>query len=313
MIKKLDARSAVMAVFLAASVASDAAFAILEIEPNNTITTAQHLVIGSGGSVEVNGSLGAVVTSVSATFDVDFYSFDGREGDVVTIDIDGGIKPAGSSLRSVDTILALFGPGPIFKKLCANDDGGFPLDPGSISPFDARIDNPPCRLPVTGTYTVGVSSWPNTLLDGGILTVTGLNSESNGSYTLIISGITAPAVQQINIEIKPGSGEFAPVNPKAKGSIPVALLSSAQFNALEVDYPSLRFGATGNEISWVRCDKDGTDVDGDGRLDLVCHFDNQAAGFASGDLSGIVRGKTADGRPFEGRGLLKVVPGKRQF
>ena len=60
MIKKLDARSAVMAVFLAASVASDAAFAILEIEPNNTITTAQHLVIGSGGSVEVNGSLGAV-------------------------------------------------------------------------------------------------------------------------------------------------------------------------------------------------------------------------------------------------------------
>ncbi len=58
MIKKLDARSAVMAVFLAASVASDAAFAILEIEPNNTITSAQHLVIGSGGSVEVNGSLG---------------------------------------------------------------------------------------------------------------------------------------------------------------------------------------------------------------------------------------------------------------
>jgi hypothetical protein len=312
MIKKLDARSAVMAVFLAASVASDAAFAILEIEPNNTITTAQHLVIGSGGSVEVNGSLGAVVSSVSATVDVDFYSFDGREGDMVTVDIDGGIKPAGSALRSVDTILAVFGPGPTFTKLCENDDGGFPLDPGSISPFDARIDNPPCRLPVTGTYTVAVSSWPNFIRSGGLSTVTGLNGKSNGSYTLIISGVT-PAVQQINIEIKPGSGEFAPVNPKAKGSIPVALLSSAQFNALEVDYPSLRFGATGNEISWVRCDKDGTDVDGDGRLDLVCHFDNQAAGFDAGDLSGIVRGKTADGRPFEGRGLLKVVPGKRQF
>src|SRR5258708_31710363 len=131
MIKKLDARSAVMAVFLAASVASDAAFAILEIEPNNTITTAQHLVIGSGGSVEVNGSLGAVVTSVSATFDVDFYSFDGREGDVVTIDIDGGIKPPGSSLRTADTILALFGPGPIFKKMVANSGGGVPAHPGA--------------------------------------------------------------------------------------------------------------------------------------------------------------------------------------
>src|SRR5258708_13593578 len=134
MIKKLDARSAVMAVFVAASVASGAAFAILEIQPNNTITTAQHLVIGSGGSVEVNGSLGAVVTSVSATFDVDFYSFDGREGDVVTIDIDGGIKPAGSSLRNLDTILALFGPGPTFHKLCANDDRRVPPAPHPISP-----------------------------------------------------------------------------------------------------------------------------------------------------------------------------------
>jgi len=310
MIKHLDTRFAAMAAFLAASMASGAAFAIVEVEPNDPITAAQQLQIGSGGSVEVNGALGAVVSSVRATFDVDFYKFDGREGDVVTVDIDGGIKPAGSSLRSVDTILTLFGPGPTFTMLRQNDDGGFPLDPGSISPSDARIDN--FRLPANGTYTVAVSSWPNFLRSGGLSTVTGLNGQSNGSYTLIISGVT-PAVQQINIEIKPGSGEFAPVNPKAKGSIPVALLSSAQFNALEVDYPSLRFGATGNEISWVRCNKDGTDVDGDGRLDLVCHFDNQAAGFAPGDLEGIVRGKTADGRPFEGWGLLKVVPGKRQF
>src|SRR5713101_6289942 len=117
MIKKLDTRSAVMAAFFAASVASNAAFAIVETEPNDPIDKAQHLEIGSGGSVEVNGALGAVVSSVSATSDVDFYKFDGRAGDVVTVDIDGGMKTAGSSLRSVDTILTVFGPGPTFTKL----------------------------------------------------------------------------------------------------------------------------------------------------------------------------------------------------
>ena len=59
-------------------------------------------------------------------------------------------------------------------------------------------------------------------------TVTGAAPFPNGSYKLIISGVTPPElVQYMNIDIKPGGDEEARINPKAKGNIPVALLSQA--------------------------------------------------------------------------------------
>jgi len=299
-------RIAATAVLVAVSGVSKPALAVYEVEPNEPIASAQRIVVGSGGGAEVSGAVGAL--SGAMTNDVDFYSFEGREGDVVTLDIDGGIKDSGSSARSVDTIIAIFGPGPAYRKLRENDDGGTPPDFGSVSGLDSRITN--FRLPATGVYTVGVSSYPRFFRDGGSLTSSTMNARSNGSYTLIITGVTPP-VQQINIEIKPGSDNLAPVNPKSRGKIPVALLSSAEFDALAADQGSITFGASGTEASLDHCGKD--DVNGDGRVDLVCHFDNQIAGFEPGDLEGIVMGRTADGRRFEGRGLLKVVPGKRNF
>src|SRR5712692_7242036 len=110
MINKLDTRFAAMAAFFAASMASGAAFAVVEIVDNNTIATAQRLVI-SGGSVEINAILGVN--------DVDFYSFTGTAGDMVTIDIDGGMKSDGTG---VDTYIAIFRPDSTI--LLANDDGG---------------------------------------------------------------------------------------------------------------------------------------------------------------------------------------------
>ena len=314
MINNLNTRFfAAMAAFLAASVASEAAFAIVESEDNNTIATAQRLVI-SGGSVEVNGIIG---NGSLGTNDVDFYSFTGSVGDVVTIDIDGGMKSDGSG---VDTYIAIFKPDSTI--LQANDDGGI-LDLGSVSTLDSLISN--IRLPVTGTYTVGVTSsaHPFLVTGGGAVGSSGFNMNLTGSYTLVISGVSdpvqpapapapAPVVQQINIEIKPGVPEQPPINPKSQGSIPVALLSNSGFDALGVDTQSLTFGHSGNEHSLVRCIKESRDVDGDGRLDLLCHFDNQMTGFEPSDAAGVVKGRMAAGGQFEGRGYLKVVPVKRK-
>jgi Bacterial pre-peptidase C-terminal domain len=295
-------KTAITAAFLAAFGASGLAFAIYEIEPNGSIATAQRLEIGHGGSAEVTAMLGNSTGLIVA--DVDFYVFEGREGDLVTLDIDGGMKLPGSGARSVDTVLAIFGPGGWSQ----NDDAS--VDSGSTHRFDARIDN--FRLPATGTYLVGVSSYPRYFREDGTLTSNSLNSTSNGTYTLLISGVTPPLLQ-INVDVKPGNtDEAAPINPKSKGNIPVALLSSSDFNAPEVDEQSLRFGAQGDEASLLRCNKGDTDVNADGKRDLVCHFDTQTAGFEPGDLEGIVKGSLKDGRRFEGRGLLKVVPVKRQ-
>ena len=305
--KRIFRRSAVAVAVLGAIALSGTALAVDEAEPNQPIQMAQQLIIPASGSVTVNGVVG--VLSGAAVQDVDFYSFFGKAGDVVTIDIDGGFQ---AGQRSVDTWIAIFGPGPSFTMKAWNDDA--PVDPGSVSRLDSRIEN--FRLDSDGIWTVGVTGLKRRLSDGGVYAsgFTVVDAfRGNGDYTLTISGVT-PSVQQISIEVKPGSGgELAPVNPKSRGTIPVALLSSAQFNALDIkmDAKSLTFGSTGSEESLRKCGKEGEDVNGDGRLDLVCHFENQLAKFSEEDDRGTVRGVTNAGLPFEGHGMLKVVPVKR--
>jgi hypothetical protein len=305
--KRIFRRNVVAAAVLGAVALSGTALAVDEVEPNNPIQSAQQLIIPPSGSITVNGVIGRVSTGPLIQ-DADFYSFQGKAGSVISIDIDGGIGGA----RSVDTWVGIFGPGPDYILKAWNNDvpSGQPLDDGSTSPKDSRIDN--FRLDSDGIWTVGVSSFPRALGNQGLYTNTqfrGVND--NGDYILTIS-VVAPPVQQINIEVKPGSGDLAPANPKARGTIPVALLSSPEFNALDIkrDAKNLTFGSTGDEQSLRRCGKDGEDVDGDGRLDLVCHFDNQLANFADDEDRGTVRGTTNDGKRFEGHGMLKVVPVK---
>jgi hypothetical protein len=279
-----------------------------EVEPNHPVDLGQSLgiVAQSGqttGGAEVQGVIGNLTGP--AVLDTDYYTFSGKEGDVVTIDIDGGMGGA----RNVDTILGLFGPGPAYALLRTNDDAGYPLDPGSTHPFDSRIDN--FKLPSSGTYTVGVSSYPRRFANGGGTTSSTLSTNANGDYTLIISGVSA-SMLQISIDIKPGSGEVAPINPKSRGKVPVALLGSSDFSVLDVDTASVTFGHSGNEPSLSKCGAP-QDVNGDPWPDMVCHFENQAAQFVSSDEEGIVKGKLDDGRAFEGRGWLKVVPVKAQY
>jgi hypothetical protein len=277
-------------------------------KPNNPIDKAQPLIIDASGGVTVKGQLGTADPSTSATLlpDLDYYSFDGREGDVVTVDIDYGIKPAGQ--RSVDTMIAIFGPGPGYLVLRMNDDGGLDPtgDPETMSSADSKILN--FRLPASGTYVVGVSSFPRAFVNGGGVNRTTLSSRSNGAYDLVITGVT-PSIQHINVDIRPGNDKPAPLNPKSRGVIPVALLSSSEFDPLTVNQDSLTFGSTGKESTLQRCNKDNVDLNGDGKPDLVCHFENSAAGFDEGDLEGVVMGTFGpSNRMFEGRGLLKIVP-----
>jgi hypothetical protein len=111
----------------------------------------------------------------------------------------------------------------------------------------------------------------------------------------------------IDISIKP-KGEPNSINPKSKGTIPVALLSREGFYAPgDVDADSLTFGRTGNEDSLNGCGPSGEDVNGDGLSDLVCHFRTADTGFLRGDTEGILRGTTVRGLPVEGRDSVRVV------
>ena len=289
---------------------SSLAFAEIEKDPNDDPRLPHRLVIDASRTIEVTGGIGvpAKITPVAA--DVDFYSFFAKAGDVVTIDIDGGMKPASSDMRSLDSVLAIYGPDLTLPLRQVDDVPPASVDAGSMSRFDARLDE--VKIDVDGIYTVGVASSGRVFNHGGAVTDFVPRSTSNGGYTLIISGVS-PSVQQISIDIKPGTDRIARLNPKSKGDIAVALLSTPTFDALKVDRASLTFGATGNEQSLERCARRGHNVDRkDNRLpDLICQFDIQKANFEEGDEEGVLRG-TIGGMPFEGKGWLKVIPVKRK-
>jgi hypothetical protein len=354
MFKRKRLSTAVAAAFLATS--AQLAFAVDEAElagtmgVNDSFGTAQQLVVDTSGTMIVQGAIGVTDPAQPAIPDVDFYSFEGRAGDPVTVDIDGGIKPvATTTLRHVDTIVALFRPGAAgaWEVLLQNDNTPS-IDEGS-EPIggerDARLDNPPVALPVDGTYIVAVSSAPRLFKNDGSTTSTAVSVAldprarfPNGTYTLIISGVTPPQrMQYVNIDIKPGDrDEVTRLNPRSKFPIPIALLSSPTFDALEVNVDSITFGRGGEEKSLVRCydhphhklkykykhnhkhkhvkdangdgipDKLVRDVNRDGLPDLVCLFDISAGAFTEDDLVGKMKGESANGMRFEAAAKLKV-------
>lgn len=309
---------AVAAAFAVASGTGNLAFAqVVEQEPNDTLAVepAKYLKFDASLTVEVQGSVGTIVPldMGPSIFDVDYYSFVGQKDDVVTIDIDGGWKDSTvTDARPLDSVIAIYGP-PEFPMRAKDDVAmGEEDEPTPLSRRDPRLED--VLLPVTGVYTVAVTGTGNTFLPGGTVSPAVARTAGNGSYKLIISiSRAAPLVQPINIDIKPGTDRIARLNPKSKGDIAVALLSSDTFDAMKVDRASLTFGATGDEQSLERCAKRGHNVDRrENRLpDLICQFDIRKAGFDESHEEGVLRG-TIDGRPFEGKGYLKVLHVKRK-
>src|SRR5574341_589566 len=221
--KQRNIRRTLLALVLSAFGASTMAQVVQEQETNDSIATAQKVAIGApGSSITIKGVIGNM--SGAPVLDVDFYTFWGNKGDHVGFDIDNGIKSSTTPGRSVDTILTLFGPGPVYPWKWKNDDAPS-IDTGSISRFDPKFT---FTLDATGWWVIAVTPFKVnfTTAAGGALATPAVidtsfrNGTGNGDYTLIISGLTPPPIKQIHIEIKPGSGDFAPVNPKSKGTIP---------------------------------------------------------------------------------------------
>jgi Bacterial pre-peptidase C-terminal domain len=309
---------AVAAAFAVASGTGNLAFGqVVEQEPNDTFVTdpGKRLVFDASKRVEVQGIIGTnVPLNMGASIpDVDFYSFVGQANDVVTINIDGAWKSNTTEARSLDSVIAIYGPNDFVMRTMDDVAPGAEDEPETpLSRRDPRLDE--VLLPYTGVYTVGVTSTGRIFVPttGDVTAFVAKSSGTNGSYKLIITGVS-PANQVIGIDIKPGTDRIARLNPKSKGDIAVALLSSPTFDALKVDRASLTFGATGDEQSLERCAKRGYNVDRrDNRLlDLVCLFDIQKAGFDESHEEGVLRG-TIGGVPFEGKGWLKVIHVKRK-
>jgi len=106
------------------------------------------------------------------------------------------------------------------------------------------------------------------------------------------------------IDIKPGSFPNS-INPRSKGVIPVAILTTNSFDATAVDPTTVLFGPTGTEAASVHSALE--DVDGDGDTDMILHFKTQDTGVVCGDTSASFTGETFGGQAIEGSDSIKTV------
>lgn len=110
----------------------------------------------------------------------------------------------------------------------------------------------------------------------------------------------------VEIDIKPGSSTN-PVNLKSRGRVPVAILNTEDYDVLQIDWATLRFGPGG--ASPVHSSLE--DVDGDGDLDMVVHFKTQETGITIDDATAGLTGKLFDDTPIEGADAVTGVPRRR--
>ena len=157
----------------------------------------------------------------------------------------------------------------------------------------------------TSIYVIGeYDTVDATFVDGG----ESINEEVSFALTMGDGSPGTPIPEPLTVDIKPGSDPNS-INPKSKGKIPVAILSTMDFYApAEVDVESLSFGVTGDEESLAFCNESREDVNDDGYDDLVCHFYTQETGFQCGNEEGILKGQTVDEVPIEGRDSVRIVP-----
>ncbi len=170
--------------------------------------------------------------------------------------------------------------------------------PGAPAPFsDLALDTGLVDLgPVSpGAHVLGVQA------EGQ---VGGCNSGQLDNWGGSLKVLTSPPVVPVQIDIKPGSFPNS-INPRSRGKIPVAILTTDSFDATTASPKTLRFGPTGTEAAPVRSAL--ADVDRDGDIDLILHFNTQATGIKCGGTSALLTGETFGGQAIEGSDSIRTV------
>lgn len=125
-----------------------------------------------------------------------------------------------------------------------------------------------------------------------------------------LSLIPPSSAIKVRIDIKPDTFPNS-INPSNKGEIAVAILTTGPsdnftaFDATTVDPTTVRFGPTGTEAAPVHDAR--KDVDGDGDLDLILHFNTQDTGIKCGNSSASLTGAIFDGRAIKGTDSIMTI------
>jgi hypothetical protein len=110
----------------------------------------------------------------------------------------------------------------------------------------------------------------------------------------------APTIP-VSIDIKPGSDPNS-INLKSKGVVPVAVLTTEDFDASTV-LPDTVLFADAAPLRWTT-----EDVDGDGDDDLLFKFRTQELNLDQNSTAATLTGETSDAWRIEGTDAVNIVP-----
>ena len=85
--------------------------------------------------------------------------------------------------------------------------------------------------------------------------------------------------------------------------IPVAILSTSEFDASTVDCTTVVFADASEDHGTGHLE----DVDGDGDIDWVGHFRTQSASITQSDTEACLVGQTTGGQAFQGCDAVRIV------
>lgn len=108
----------------------------------------------------------------------------------------------------------------------------------------------------------------------------------------------------VDVDIKPGSDPNS-INLKSKGVIPVAILTTGDFDATTVDGATVVFAGASPDHGSGHLE----DVDGDGDTDWVGHFRTQDTTLDENSTDGSLTGQTTGGQDIEGSDSVRIAPG----
>jgi uncharacterized delta-60 repeat protein len=231
----------------------------------------------SDGSVDSSFGSGGKVTT-------DFSSGSSDTGEGVVIQSDGSITVAGITTTASGTAF-----GVVRYTATGALDNAF----GSGGKASASFGNP-----VNNAFDIAAQPDGKVVVAGG----TG-NFTPGGTDFALARFLGTPTAITVSIDVKPGSTDNV-IPLQSNGVISVAILTTGAFDAASVDPASVCFGSA-NDPSRRDCtEKHGTghleDVNGDGRSDLLLHYETQETGIRPGDTQACLTGKTYSGTSIQG-------------
>ncbi len=178
---------------------------------------------------------------------------------------------------------------------------------------------------VSGTITVCVDYVPAQFADPNQLTL--LHFQNNAWVNVTVSNDTtnglicgqvarlSPFVlvigkpQPVGIMIKPPATPPVPINIGSSGVIPVAILSSATFDATTVNASSINLNGANVRLKGkgsYQCSS--SDVNGDSRNDFLCQVPTDQFQLILGTDTAVLTAVTSSNTPIQGQQQVNVVP-----